>query len=235
MIDTLRLLLFLLLSSTWLHAQTNLADSTILTFAEANARAIYKNRIVDNVHLYEGVDYKPYQGRNDQHPYFNINWSVGSVFYNGSLYTEEEILYDILNDKVIIQDYFGGSFIQLVSEKVDYFYLDGHKFVWIADPTIKAGFYDLLVDDVIKLYVRRSKEFKQVISASEVVDEFKEINKYYLVRNNTFYPIKNKRSVRTVLSDYEEKINQLIRDQNLQFRDSFEESVILLTRFCNAQ
>jgi hypothetical protein len=229
-----RLLIGLLLfqQTIAVFAQT-LADTSFIPRAEVNARAIYKDRMRDNVHLFEGSDYRPYESSNDQHPYFDQDWLVGSLFYNGSLYTNEEILYNTFKDKVIVQDYFGSNSIQVVAEKVDYFSIDGHTFVRITDASIKPGFYDLLVDGEIKLYAKRSKEFKEVISSLTIVEEFKEINRYYLFRNDKFYPVKNKRSVRFVLSDFDEELRRYIRSEKLQFRGAFESTVIKITQFCN--
>jgi hypothetical protein len=187
----------------------------------------------DHIHLFEGSDYRLFQSSNDQHPYFNTDWSVGVIFYNGNLYANEEILYNTFKDKVIIQEYYGGNFIQLVPEKIDYFVVDGHKFVRITAPSMKSGFYDLLVDGEIKLYARRSKEFKQIVSTSGIVNTFREINKYYLFRNNQFHPVKNKRSVRLVLSNFEDELNQYIRSERLKFRNTFESTVIKITKYCN--
>lgn len=218
---------------SWLSAQSYSADSSYVSAALLNAQTIYKEKIKDNIHLFEGIDYRPYHNSNDQHPYFKEDWLVGSVFYNGSLFTNEEMLYDIFKDKIIIQDYFGGNSVQLVSEKVDYFLLDGHTFVWIPNSELQPGFYDLLVDGEIKFYARRTKEFKEIISSNTIEEEFNEKNKYYLFRNNTFYPIKSKRSVRLVLSDFEDNVNKILREQTLPFRRDFERSVISIIKSCN--
>jgi hypothetical protein len=224
---------FLFQQTIGLFAQPVLGDTSFVSKAEANSRAIYVDRMKDHIHLFEGSNYRLFQSRNDQHPYFNVDWSVGVIFYNGNLYANEEIFYNTFKDKVIIQEYYGGNFSQLVSDKIDYFIVDGHRFIRITAPSVKSGFYDLLVDGEIKLYVKRSKEFKQTVSTSEIVEEFKEINKYYLFRNNQFYPVKNKRSVRLVLSDFEDELNQYIRNERLEFRNTFERTIIKITKYCN--
>ena len=211
-----------------------LADTSFVSIAEKNARSIYKERMKDHVHLFEGKDYKFYESDNDQHPYFNPDWSVGSVFYNGSLFTNEEILYITYKDEVVIQDFYGANFIQLIAEKVDYFTLDGHTFVYITDPSVKSGFYDLLVDGEIKAYAKRGKEFKENISSAGIEVEFRETNKYFIFRNNKFYPVKGKRSVRLVLSDHEAAVKQFIRSEKLQFRKkSVENTIVRITQYCN--
>ena len=52
----------------WLSAQAVLVDTTFISHAELNVLAIYADRMVDQIHLYEGANYIPYQRRNDQHP-----------------------------------------------------------------------------------------------------------------------------------------------------------------------
>ena len=216
-----------------MRAQPFSSDSDFISVAASVASEIYSERMKDHIHLYDGSDYRIYSKNGDQHPYYNEDWEVGSVFYNGSLYSNEEMLYDLYRDQVIIQDFYGGNFIQLVAEKIDHFNLNDHTFVRISDKEIPSGFYDLRVDGEIKFYIKRSKAFKEVVTSDAVVDEFKTINKYYIYRNNTYYQVKNKRTVRLILRDYEDSINPFIKKEHLDFRSNFEYSMIRLIQFCN--
>lgn len=222
-----------LLIST-VFAQTDLVDTSFISAAKANLHEFYSNKLVDQIQLYNGGHYTPYDATGKEHPYFLEELEEGSIFYYGYLYKNEEMLYNTFTDKIIINDFYSVNLIQLISEKVDYFLLAGHTFVRLNHPSLKSGFYDLLVDGDIKLYAKRFKQFKEEIDAYEVKNKFTEKSNYYIFRDGNYYPVKNKRTVRNVLSDFDKELDQYIRKNKIVFRGTFESSVSRLIEFCNA-
>ncbi len=201
--------------------------------AISNAKDVYARAMVDQIHLFEGRSYTVYSSQRDEHPYYYEDWMSGTIFYNGHPYYHDAILYDIFRDQVIVRDFYGGNWIQLISEKVDYFILNDHKFARIENAGVKDGFYDQLVEGEIKFYVSRSKEFVQEVSSAEIKNKFEGYDRYYLFRNETFYRVKNKRSLLTILSDFQREIDQYIKQNDIHFRKNFEMSAIKITQFCN--
>src|SRR5882762_9573262 len=183
------LLLFLSITSSGpAFSQTHAPDSVFLLSAVKNAHELYTRSLGVGSHLLNGVQYKEHNANFDDvgHPYFESDdWVEGSVNYDGELYEDVAILYDLVSEKVVIEHPYAGIKLELISEKIDYFSLPGHRFVRLDADTMKnssirTGFYDVLYDGRVKFYVKRHKEKKEEIAQGEIQVEFIEIDRLYI-------------------------------------------------------
>ena len=161
---TLFCLLLLLLNYIIASAQ-NSFDSSF-----ADAASVYTNTIGTNMHLFNGSEYVDYDRRITGNPFFgSLYFTNGSIVYDDISYSDVKMIYDILNDDVVIKNYTGLALL-LVKEKISAFNFAGHYFTKIiADSTtsgIKTGFYDVLYDGSTKLLAKRKKELTEKIELS---------------------------------------------------------------------
>lgn len=211
-------------------------DTAMVSASVVNMKLKYSQALKGQMQLYDGSDYiEPVQLK-EEHPYFfDEDWIMGTIQYNNGLFENVPLLYNIYTDKVIAEHFYAASMIQLVSEKIDYFILDGHKFVHLQAPPITRGFYELLSDGKVKFYIRHRKEFQETISAGEIQRDFKEKRDYYIFKDGTYHPVKTKKSVLKVFSDHQKEINQYIRSSRLSFRQGRDSAIKQIVDFYNTK
>lgn len=166
------------------------------------------------------------------HPFFQIDsFQKGEIFYNGVLYKNTNLLYDLSHNNVITE-YVEGLRLILVPEKISYFNLAGHSFVrrnnvFSADEV----FYDLLFGGKIEILVSRTKQLEPWVKSQEFRDVFVQKNKYYIQKNETFYRVNNKKELLDVLSDKKSDLNDFIAKNKLDFRKHFENALLETARY----
>lgn len=215
-------------------AQTLQHDTIVVADAANNTKDVYSQIMKEQLHLFNGGDYIDYRPLKDEHPYYiSEDWMIGSIQYDCEYYDKAELLYNIYTDQVIAEHY-SSAMIQLVRDKIQSFFIDGHTFVMLQETTIPKGFYDRLCNGKTKVYAKRIKELEESISSNELQREFRLKSKYYICKDGYYYPVKSKKSVLSVLGDKKHELNQFIHQNHLRFRQNRENAIIKLTEFYNA-
>jgi len=217
-------LLLLLLVQLFANAQ-NSFDSSF-----ADAESVYKKTMGENIHLFNGSAYVDYDRRITGNPYFgSLYFTDGSIVYDDITYTGIQMMYDMLNDDVIIKNY-NGLALLLTKEKVGSFNLAGHYFVKIiadsATTGMKAGFYDVLYDGTTKLLVKRKKEITEKIVMQNLESSFTQHDQYYIMKDTVFYPVREKNSALNVMKDRKSELSKFIRQDKIKFRKDFETALL---------
>jgi hypothetical protein len=191
-------------------------------------------------HLYNGSEYVDYDHYIDGHQYFGSDeWEEGTIHYDGTLYRQVPLLYDVRYDQVITENLAGPLRIRLVAEKVRYFTLLGHTFVRIvADSTtqggMRTGFYDQLYDGRVQVLVKRVKLIHEQIASGQVDRDFYERNRYFLRKNGHFYSVKGKGSVLSVFDDRKRELQKFLREQKIRYKRDPESAMVQLARHYDA-
>src|SRR6267142_7278950 len=79
------------------------ADSLVRQRSYQNAKDTYFSALGPELNLYNGVYYKDYKTyENDEgQPYFGTDlWTEGSVLYDGVIYENVPMLYNVVDDKL---------------------------------------------------------------------------------------------------------------------------------------
>jgi hypothetical protein len=217
-------------------AQQHNGDTAFVGESIALAVSKYSASIRTHGHLYNGSQYFDYYPTDDEHPFFlTSDWSEGAINYDGEYYDNVSLMYDIYTDKVVVESY-TGSMIQLVSEKILSFSYGGHTFkrLYKSDDSrqeISDGFYDILHEGSVDLVVRRSKWFSETVEATKIIRQFDQRQSYYLVKNNTFYPVKSKKSFLQVLGDKRTELKQFIQSNKIKFKPNREQAMIKVAAY----
>jgi hypothetical protein len=146
--------------------------------------------------------------------------------------------FDIYNDIVVVE-YFSDRGLtmplQLESAKVSAFELHGHTFVrMVADTTsiLKTGFYDqLFLGTHISAYSQRKKEIVRTTGSNTLKDDFVEKDRYYLLKDGIYYPVKKRSSVIRVLEDRKKEVRQFIKMNTLLFSTERDRDLQIVTRY----
>ena len=223
----------LLISTAFFHitlAQSIREDSTFLQEAQVHAIDLYTRNMGEQSHLYNGSEYIEYYSIAGEHPYYEADWSDGVVFYDGEQYEHTPLLFDLSIDKLITENS-NGRPLQLISEKIKYFILDGHTHVYLPEDKIIKGFYDLLYNGEIKIYARRKKTLQKNISGTELEIKFKETVRYYICKNENYILIRNKKDAFSALLDQKTELKRFVRENRLRFKPNLEVALTRMAQF----
>jgi hypothetical protein len=214
------------------------SNNVLLDSGINNALKKYWSTIGSSAQIYDGPQYKELliHEYDTGHPYFfSDDWEAGSVRYDGILFTNVYIKYDITLDKLVIENKSGNS-IEINKNKVSSFSVAKHDFVKLAGDslsgaTISTGFFDVLYDGDIKAYAKRTKSIQQKIESYQNKKIFKEKNRYYIYKDETYFPVSNKSSVLEVFSDRKAMLKKEISENNISFKGNREYAISQLARF----
>lgn len=214
------------------YAQPPLPDTVFYNQSVDNAVSAYKNDVRENLHIYNGMAYLRTGHGIKGTPFFIADSLLpGAVFYDGRLYEHMPLHYDLVSDAVVTLNYQQNNEIQLVPEKLRYFYIDQHLFVRItADSStpsfVTTGFYEKLYDGKLILLARRQKIAHMQGSAADNDNRYAEYNNYFVWMNDTFYRVDDKKDFLAAMNDKKEAVRKYVKDNTINFNKNREASMI---------
>ncbi len=222
-------------------AQTLSPDAAYLQQAVQQLTTTYRNARGGHAHLYNGTEYVS----SDKyhligHPDFMVDTLVtGAVLYDGSLYENIPMLYDMREDELVIHNYNTNLKIRLVKDKIEHFTLNGHTFQKyekdsIAEAPLESGFYDVLQQGSVNLIVKRIKNISETATTRGLNGEYLYATKFFIQKNGRYYPVKSKSSVFKVLAGNKSQLQKQLRANKLKFRRNREEAIQTMVQYYNA-
>lgn len=147
------------------------------------------------------------------------------------------MLYDILNDEIMINKYNQNYFIRLANEKVAYFSILTHTFIRIVpDSTSKIlpgmGFYDRVYNGKTEVLVKRKKIIKEdPPSGNELVSKFVQHNSYFVKMHNAYFQVATKNSLSKLFKDKYKEIRRHLKKDKIKFRKQPELAIIKAAQY----
>jgi hypothetical protein len=200
-------------------------DSGFYQSVVSESLSLYHHSSGDQSALYNGMLYPGYAFVfKSGSPFFDSSRSeTGSVFYYDTWYQNLQLIYDNLEDVVIIND--TGYFIQLNNKNLDEFTLGTHHFMRLEvndkSNNAYAGFYEILYNGNIRVLKKTIKKIVDDLSGESVVE--KSINQsdyYYIKTESSLYFVKNKKDIMGIFADRKKEIQDFIKKNNLNFREN---------------
>ncbi len=222
------MILAAVLASNRTNGQTSSPDQLV---SFKNSIAYFQDEMGADIHLYTGKEYTPYEKVIKGNPFFfSAEMENSDVFYDGTLYTNVPLLFDIVRQEIVVNRYNQNVKMTLLGEKVKYFTIAGHHFENIALSQGKgesAGnmIYDLVFDGRASVYVKRSKRIKYPVRAEEP-PEFVEEDQFYLRNGSILYAVDNKSSLLQALKDKNELIKTYLRKNGFRLKRNLEKELI---------
>jgi hypothetical protein len=196
----------------------------------ANTIEYFKNTIGTNSFLYTGKEYTGYNLAIKGTPYFETDTlQKGDIFYDGHLYKNIPMLYDIVRQVIVIDRYHTNPRISLLSEKIKYFTFDGHKFENARAENGNA-FFDVLSDGTVAVWARRIKIIRRAVHAEDP-DTFTRVDELYVKIGNALFPVTNKSSALQAFDDKRSRVKTFIRKKRLKFKKHLEEDLVQTASF----
>ena len=194
----------------------------------------YYNTINVQSGLYNGVEYSGYLPGLEGHPYYNSgDWLKGSVFYDGILYPEVFLKYDIYIDKLIVKR-FDGFAIELLNEKLNYFVIGTDLFTHFFDNRVlNAGYYQALYTGNLSVYAKKTKLIQDKRNENNSEQIFEEKDKYFAIKGAEVVVIKNLSSIINLMNDKQKKAQQYLKQNNISFKKNPEAAMFKIAEYYN--
>jgi hypothetical protein len=228
------ILLALVLFANKMAAQTSTSDSQHR--ADLRIIAYFTNELKVDAHLYTGKEFVPYASNIKGDPFFaGTGMQMNEIYYDGTLYENIPLQYDIVSQEIITGRYGGGEEIQLINEKIKYFTLYGHRFEHIfsilgKDETVTNTFFEILTEGTATLMAKRIKRIKSGLRTEDPT-MFVEEDQFFIRKQKNLYPVDGKNSILLAFADKASAIKSFIRKNKLSFKKKLEEELIMTTNY----
>lgn len=216
------LLILCLLISITSRAQKQAPDSTIAQLSKENGINTYFGQMADHAPLYNGYEFVPYGLDIEGFPWFQYpDMQKGSVYYDGSLFRDVEMYYDLVGDQIVIKDFTKNYFISLVPEKVKFFNIGENHFQRFQEGNeygLEKGFYHEVYKGKTTLLFRYKKKVQYRTTAEKTVSRYSQYSTYYVLNNGNSFEISRKGDIIDAYRDKKNEIKKFIAENKLNFR-----------------
>src|SRR4029078_7096188 len=231
-----RFFYILLICALSRQATAQNADDTTLRENALHAIGVYYQNLREESPLYNGSEYLEYAYTlQEGHPFFQLPTFVnGNINLDGMMFHDVPMLYDIVKDQLIIQDFQRVYKINLPADKVQQFFLLGHVFVRLprdSSGEIKTGFYDQLYNGKIGLFAKREKKILEKYSNVQISKVIISENIYYIKKDGLYHTIKNKSSLLAVLKNKKKDVQQYLKTNDIKFKREPERAMIMAVKY----
>jgi hypothetical protein len=230
-------LLLLSASCAAVYGQPVHPDSLAYRASIDSLKILYLKETGSNSLLYNGSEYSRPPVSTKGFPFFEWDIAVeGSVFYDGVLYQRVNMQYDIAKDELAMDNFLHTNVMRLVSEKISWFTLQQHRFVYFppgknTTGQLAAGFYEQLFSGKITVLAKRQKIFRQSLNAEDNASAYNMYNYYFLKKDDQYYAVSDKHDVLAVLKDRKDLLEKYIRTNRLRVNKNFEESLVKIAAY----
>ena len=210
-------------------------DSHQLTIKNTVSR--YYKSLGEQSGIYHGPAYigYPYQLSNGHQFFESPNLTQGTIFYNGMLYQDIPMWYDLVKDEVVVQNIDSLSMISLHNERIDYFSLLGHYFLKISQDSsssLSTGFYDQIYKGKTEVLVRRYKGTLEDVSTEGIFTKIlKQKNEIYLKKEGKYFSVLSSGSVLKALGNKQKEILSHLKKNAIKFKKDPEKAIVMMVSY----
>jgi hypothetical protein len=193
---------------------------------------VYLKEIGDNAQIYHGSEFIRNGQKANGFPFYESDGMIaGSVFYQGTFYSNQNIQYSLVSDELITNNYAHNALIVLAAEKVDSFIILNHVFVSLisskSNRLENSGYYDQLYAGEPGVYAKRGKRLAVGTGSEET--KYIQHDDYFIKIKNIFYTVDGKSSLLDLFKDQADVLKKYIRANKLNFKKELESSLVLTT------
>lgn len=152
----------------------------------------------ENTEVYNGILFvNNFNGTKDSHRFFGSqSFMIGCVTFDDQTYCNQKLKYDVLTDNLLItpKNKTSKFVIELRKVLIKDFSINGHNFIHISEKKEgipqNFGFAEIITETQFQMLIKKYLKNKQeVIVDLEHKYEFKDKANYYLLHNETYFPI----------------------------------------------
>jgi len=236
-IKFLVIFIFQLVCRNILFGQAKAQDSISFNNAVYNTQALYKARVGAQAGIYNGCDYQ-YERVDFGHHFFDSLYLVsGNIVYDNIAYTDIQMLYDLVRDEVVIQNYDKLHLTLLASNRVSQFSILGQTFIRISADSIpgsviNTGYYQILYNGRIKAYGKNKKVIEEFVDVgNELKKTATEKKKWYIYKDGIYFEVQGKKSILKVFGDKKNEIQQYAKQNKVLYKNNMDNALALIAAF----
>lgn len=162
----------------------------------------------------------------------------GTLVYDGQQFVDVPLLYEQVQDQVLLDGPAQAQPLQLIRQQVQAFEVGGHRFVHLpADSAgvVAEGFYDLVADGPAQLLVKRSKKVEAATGGYNITGKYEEKTQFFVQRQGKIYELNTLKQALGALADKKAEMQAYARRYRLRFlSDSREASLTALVKEYNS-
>ena len=164
--------------------------------------------------LLTGKNYFKYYPFTAGHQYFESkNYQRTVIHYDGILYEDVSLNYDIFNKEIIISTNLDNTIRYLILDerRVLFFMMGENKFVFADEEGIEAGLYELAYEETSRLLIKYEKERLGLdrTSGAKARYKFRERKDYYYINETGSHLIESKKDLINASSEPEKAAEYL--------------------------
>lgn len=198
--------------------------------------AEYNKKITAAGDLYYGTEHLSYPPFTEGFAYFNSpDWVHGSVTYNGVLYQNLLLKYDLIKDELIVLHPNNVFAVTLFSERIQSFTIGNDHFIYISKidkSGLKPGYYHQLVSGKLSILAKRSKAIEEK-TTTQVEKRIVLKDQFYATNQGLARLIKGEDSIMEMVGNLSGNIRKLLRSKDLKFRTNKELALIEIASYYN--
>jgi hypothetical protein len=214
-------------------AQQAKNDSLFYNFSIDFVKQNYTGAVKESLPIYNGGEYIKYIPRTKGHPYFYSDSFVkGNIFYQGVLYENVSMQYDLVYDKVLLRNYPGDFIMTLGSEKIKYFIIANHIFerqevvseIFNNQPGVFLE--RVYAGKSVTGYVKTTKVFLPPLRAEDSIPSYRAYTNYYVKKDDKLYPVSSIRKLIAVLNESKDMLKAFVSDNSISMGKIDNETMI---------
>ncbi|HEY4287863.1 MAG TPA: hypothetical protein VGN00_12245 [Puia sp.] len=199
-------------------------DAISQPLSDSEAVQSYTTSPASRDKLYNGPLYSGYDHHPQGHPFFiSDTLLTGSISYDGILFPGVRLSYDLTKDAVIMKNVQKDINFQLLPEKLPYFTIAHHRFVYLtSDSTAvdlpSTGFYEELYHGKAIALARHEKVIQYIGRAEENLTHYRQYDFYHLQVRGRYYSIHSERNMLDAFGPDKTLIRDFVKRSRLSFR-----------------
>ncbi len=213
-------------------------DTTFVHAAYNHAVALYHGAIGNQAIIYNGAQYIGYPFKFETgHPYFLADQNhPGNIVYEQVAFPNLELRYNMVADIVVLVQ--SNRWIQLASSQISAFTVANHQFIKVEPDnnfknTPSVGFYEVLYQQQTSVLKKEIKKIKEDVRLPPegVVRYIYSNTSYYILNNQQYFKIRNKRSMVKAMADKKQAIDKYIRTNRLKYKSNPEQTLTAVAAY----
>jgi hypothetical protein len=175
-------------------------------------------------YLYNSIAYERYWNGMVGHPFFiSEEFRQGSLYYNGVLYEEVPLMYDISRDQLVTKNFSKELNVKLLAEKVSGFSIGKNNFIRVVTDSsnvssIPAGFYEKLYQGTVTVLGKYEKKVEYSLRETEKITKLIEHDHYFIEQNGKYHLITGESDLLSLFKEQRGELRKFLNRREINFK-----------------
>jgi hypothetical protein len=193
-----------------------------------NAIKIHKQYLGEQWRLYNGSQYAGHVVKfsDGSHPYFfSKDFSLGSVVYDGVLYSDVLLSFDEIMNVLLFKD--ETHHLQLINNKIERFSIFGKSFLNLKNGA-ESDFFEILNEGSVQVLKQEKKRIQEDLGfRNEGIERsVKAKILYYIKKDERITPIRKQKDLQELWGSQWASIQKTLNDKQLTFAKQPEATLL---------